>query len=454
MDDARTGTGSGVGSTRVAGNAVTGAVDPGARWLRRFRWISTLTLLAFLLAAWGRLLVVDGPLPDDADLIHVPVEGDPPEENAWTLLLEHGTAVEGIDVLQWFRVQPPTPLIDPKELRFELSRAAEWPGSPAAAAAHEFLRTHGPDFAFLEEMLARPHRIIPLAPGESQAPPEIIAVRSLFRWLEFRSSVALLDGRIDDAIADDLHRIALGDMLRRIENGSLLQRAAGASFQAAAVSSLLEHLVTSPLDDERLARIAAALAEPAGKEDALESALRLEYTWFRGAILGTPRSIAFKPHRTLAILAERRRAQIRELALPHSERVLALLPTNPGAWDRLLAALGGNGNGQLLVGLDPDLGSMVESHDASLFVRRAASIAVALMRHRLRTGELPASLDALVPDFLPALPVDPFTHEPIRYDPVRGILWSPGADGIDGGGAAGGLVEADPAEPTLRIPGL
>jgi hypothetical protein len=44
-----------------------------------------------------------------------------------------------------------------------------------------------------------------------------------------------------------------------------------------------------------------------------------------------------------------------------------------------------------------------------------AMTAVALRRHRLEHGTYPPSLDALVPAYLPALPIDPFTGRPIDY---------------------------------------
>jgi len=46
-------------------------------------------------------------------------------------------------------------------------------------------------------------------------------------------------------------------------------------------------------------------------------------------------------------------------------------------------------------------------------------------------GQLPESLDALVPDYLPALPVDPYDGQPLRYDKEK--LWSVGHDLKDGG---------------------
>jgi hypothetical protein len=69
---------------------------------------------------------------------------------------------------------------------------------------------------------------------------------------------------------------------------------------------------------------------------------------------------------------------------------------------------------------------------------RAAATALAIRLYALdHAGRLPRDLNALVPDYLPQLPADPFTPDnlPLTYrtapDP---ILYSVGADGIDDGG--------------------
>ncbi len=59
-------------------------------------------------------------------------------------------------------------------------------------------------------------------------------------------------------------------------------------------------------------------------------------------------------------------------------------------------------------------------------VRRQALAAIAVERHRLIHGQLPARLDELVPSFLSAVPLDPMDRQPMRYR-VEGnafTLWS------------------------------
>ncbi|MBL9127708.1 MAG: hypothetical protein JNL97_08675, partial [Verrucomicrobiales bacterium] len=72
---------------------------------------------------------------------------------------------------------------------------------------------------------------------------------------------------------------------------------------------------------------------------------------------------------------------------------------------------------------------------------------IALSRFRKRHGRYPESLERLVPEFLPELPVDAIDGKPLRYrlDPNRPdpLLWSVGENGTDEGG-----------DPTPRAEGL
>jgi hypothetical protein len=76
--------------------------------------------------------------------------------------------------------------------------------------------------------------------------------------------------------------------------------------------------------------------------------------------------------------------------------------------------------------------------DVERFVRdRASRIAIAVARFRLaHAGALPSSLDALVPDYLAAVPQDPLSGGPMRYrvGPGAYTVYSVGMDGDDDGG--------------------
>jgi hypothetical protein len=97
---------------------------------------------------------------------------------------------------------------------------------------------------------------------------------------------------------------------------------------------------------------------------------------------------------------------------------------------------GGRGHGVFVSILLPSMSrmlitcGMIEATDA------CAEVAVAMTRFRLDHGAMPARLDDLVPDYLDAVPTDPFDGKPIRLavKPDRWIIYSVGPDGVDNGG--------------------
>ncbi len=69
--------------------------------------------------------------------------------------------------------------------------------------------------------------------------------------------------------------------------------------------------------------------------------------------------------------------------------------------------------------------------------RRLLVTAIALKRCQLRHGRYPDDLSALVPEFLPAMPLDPMDGRPLRYRLHADgsfLLYSVGVDGVDNGG--------------------
>jgi hypothetical protein len=93
-------------------------------------------------------------------------------------------------------------------------------------------------------------------------------------------------------------------------------------------------------------------------------------------------------------------------------------------------------------GLQETFESVVQQRDAILAVSAAH-------RYRLKTGSWPKSLDVLVPDYLPAVPPDRITGEPLGYavHDDRPVFYSVGFDQKDDGGAPAILVPHDASEP-------
>jgi hypothetical protein len=109
-------------------------------------------------------------------------------------------------------------------------------------------------------------------------------------------------------------------------------------------------------------------------------------------------------------------------------------------WSRTEARLSENHRmGILTKMLVPALGRCMEVAAKADARHRLAVIAVAATSYRLKTGRLPARLEDLVPEFMPAAPVDPFDGKPMKTAATPGggmVIYSIGADFKDDGGKA------------------
>ena len=70
----------------------------------------------------------------------------------------------------------------------------------------------------------------------------------------------------------------------------------------------------------------------------------------------------------------------------------------------------------------------------SSFQHSAVETIVAAALFKRKTGAFPRNLSELVPEYLPAVPRDPFTQgEEMKYDAARGIIWTVGQNGTFNG---------------------
>ena len=82
-------------------------------------------------------------------------------------------------------------------------------------------------------------------------------------------------------------------------------------------------------------------------------------------------------------------------------------------------------------------GAVHRKTEAEEVARQVVMTAMALKRYQLKHGNYPPDLDSLVPEFVPAVPLDPVDGQPLRYRPNADgtfLLYSIGQNGVDNGG--------------------
>ena len=78
-----------------------------------------------------------------------------------------------------------------------------------------------------------------------------------------------------------------------------------------------------------------------------------------------------------------------------------------------------------------------------------SKVLLALRCYQKRHGRLPGALEDLVPEYIEKVPVDPYDDMPLRYDPLRKIIYSVGLDLKDQGGVLGDKLDRN--EPTFKV---
>jgi hypothetical protein len=89
-----------------------------------------------------------------------------------------------------------------------------------------------------------------------------------------------------------------------------------------------------------------------------------------------------------------------------------------------------------VLGLAASLANCQTSTELSLGHRDGVVVGIALELYRRKHGEYPPSLQTLVPEYLPQIPADRITSEPVKYKLQNGkpLIYSVGADRDDDGG--------------------
>jgi hypothetical protein len=84
----------------------------------------------------------------------------------------------------------------------------------------------------------------------------------------------------------------------------------------------------------------------------------------------------------------------------------------------------------------PSLRSSVEAAARYTALDAAADAAIGVERFRRANGRLPERLEELVPQFLPRLPLDPYSggNQRVLLKPDSIVIYSVGIDGVDNGG--------------------
>lgn len=262
--------------------------------------------------------------------------------------------------------------------------------------------------------LARNPRVVVEPPANGtlvDLSPNLGSTRQLTRFLSWRVEDAVQRGDIDAALAD-LGRI---DTIARLVGStpSLIHHLTSIAVTAKAFSAAIAIAEAPTLRPEHGARLAALVNTT--NVEGLEYAMKGERLIALGTIDAT-----LSPHMFVSIDSRSQMRKVNEL-FDDFERQASLsidelraAKTEPEAihrWGRIdrlryvTAAI-----------LAPSVDGSRSTRDQIRLERVGTILAIAIHRYRLdHAGELPATLDALVPTYLAELPIDSFSGKPPIY---------------------------------------
>lgn len=406
---------------------------------------------------WVALHRGDLPAVDDADLEAEPV-ALAPGEDGFEALREAAAAV----------VWPDDGQAD-RRLNALLHREAWDPDWLEAR-----LRENAAAFAALERGLAAPQVVVPVFdPADEDCCDVWLSVQILVQLAAARAQLQQGRGDPAGALESALLGMRAGHALSEAHGPDLLSMMVGAACQQISLRAL-EGLLREWSPSRADARdIAARLASLRWSADAWRRAWATEYRFTRRLALEAdeqqgaemslaepegigprllqwlPRDYAYQPNRTLQQFAGLYRELARRGSLncrdAHARSALeddlvaaSDEASSPGR--TLVKLLSPNPVGWLLFQITTP--NFVEFDVRRCHVETRISLVqalAALTAYRGANGTLPERLDALVPDWLPAVPEDRFDGAPLRYARADAVVYSIGADQRDDG---------PPAEPS------
>ncbi|WP_309386802.1 hypothetical protein [Cerasicoccus frondis] len=143
-------------------------------------------------------------------------------------------------------------------------------------------------------------------------------------------------------------------------------------------------------------------------------------------------TFAYKPHTTRNLLFGHISKILENAALPYSKRI-DIYPQRRPIYQMVLA---GNPVGEMSATLlFPAYGGPCERALRGDIESDTVYLMLAMRLYQMDHGVLPLTLEALAPEYIDAVPIDPFDEQPLRYDAQRAIIYSVGEDTVDSGGS-------------------
>jgi hypothetical protein len=417
---------------------------------RRRRIIITAIVVVPLFALFLIWAFVDAPAPDDADLRIAYEAIRPRGESAFTYL------ERAVAALDW-----PTDYDEKKRLDGLLLDDG-WDDALAA----DIVARNESILAMLDQALACPRFQVPeFACGDTWF-PYLTSWRMIGRLAAIRAEILFREGREKEAFDQALQAVCFGDRVQG-SHGATIHWMVGSALKETGLRQIRRMLCRTQLGAEALDAFIGQLKACDALETGLGRSLQVEYmctsvvvdSMAPGGTLEETfghefalwvRLSPFKPNKTKAALAASIRVLIANARKTYVAAESIPLPPPDSTSFVLRAIASGNGKGAVLYQtFMPPLARLNHMKCMQKSSLAATQVLIALRCYQLEHGELSETLDALVPSYLDAVPLDDFDGKPMKYSKAKRVVYAVGPDLTDNGGVA-----QDDREGTMPDPGF
>jgi len=281
--------------------------------------------------------------------------------------------------------------------------------------------------------------------------PYLAEWKQLAQVAELRENVFLHNGQDKEAFDKILDHVQLGQRMQNA-HGPLIDYLVGTAVRSMGLSQMQHWAGKTHLTPNQLKDYIRQLGlNPDEESVAFANTIKAEYQFQIGMLdairrgkIANPDSDGFYPHpvrflplfnfsQTKALFAEEDTKLVK--AAPHHFKEAKLSDLDLRRPSNVSMFSSGNGAGQILfyMTMPAIIPSLVTKSKGDAQLQAARTI-LALRAYQLTHGNLPPDLNALVPEFLDAVPVDDFDGQPLRYLPDRKIVYSVGQNLKDDGG--------------------
>ncbi|WP_265596300.1 hypothetical protein [Verrucomicrobium sp. BvORR106] len=405
-------------------------------------------ILALMITFIGLLLFYDVPMPDDSSLSVTTQELQLPAVTSQAAKNPLADLVNALKAAKMERVE-------------ELPSRARTLEPGTEAEVRTFLATQGQAFAAFDTLLHSPQAgqwrwpELGTEPATRWTGESISSIQNIANLIRLRYRLELADGEWEKCLYSLTSLIQFGSALQR-RPGTLIHLLVAGNAQRMGESGLEAALTLQTVPADRLAVLQQLLTGLEQDRTNYELSLRIEYAIFKemiplmvdaadlqayhGTKLLEPFApLLLKPGMSCTVRAQHDQATIATLHQGWKEGLL-LQTTLANEFEaktqsqirRLLSAnpVGDYHHLQYTGSAKSILGRQL----TDIALHRQTVLQLALRRYELDHGQVPDQLTILVPQYLPEVPLDPFTDLPMTWLPATQVLYSIGEDFTDNGG--------------------